>query len=799
MKDWVIGFQQLSLADAGAVGTKNASQGELMKQLSGQGIKVPPGFALSFAAFQHFLSHGGLHDRIAAALSGLREDNPRGIEKKAAQLQQWVMAESFSPQLEQAVTEAYEALRGDSQDLRVAVRSSTTKESFPPKLCAAPQAAVLNVRSVDELLNAIKQVFCSLYHPQAITYRANRGYSQVDTTLSVGIQTMIDTSVSGVMFSTDPDSGFENVIQVSAGYGLGAVVLQDELSPDEYYLYKPSLRKGCHAVLKRSLGRQSTMLVAASETQGGGLTAPLQSVPVEASAAHQFTLADSELEALGRQALIIEQHFGCPVGIKWGKSRVDQQLYIFQAHPEFRPGTKFNAMEDYLLKESGKILASGRAVGRRITSGVVRRVGSIAELQQGPLTPGEILVTDHVAPDWEPLINRGSAFVTERGGRTCHAAIMARELGIPAVVSCEQALDTFQTGDTITVCCAEGGEGHIYHGELAYDIRRNPLTTMPSLPLKMMINTANPDRAFSYIRVPHEGIGLVRMEFIINRMIGIHPKALVDFADLSSDLKSTITRRIRGYASPEEFFVEKVAEGIACLAAMAGDKPVVVRLSDFKSNEYAHLIGGSLYEPNEENPVMGFRGAARYCSIDYKHCFALECRAIRKVRETMGFSNIQLLVPFVRTAGEARQITQLLAAHRLERGRLGLKVLMMCELPVNVLQAERFLEYFDGYSIGTSDLCQFVLGVDRDSSAVSHLFDESHSAVKQLMALAISACKKMGKEVGVCGQGTVDKPLLAQWLCEQEVDFLSVNADCVLDVWQQLASLPEQPVLQEAE
>jgi pyruvate,water dikinase len=665
------------------------------------------------------------------------------------------------------------------------VRSSATAEDLPDASFAGQQETFLNINGLDNIMIAIKEVFASLYNDRAIAYRVHKGFEHADVALSAGIQRMVrsETGAAGVMFSMDTESGFDGVVFITASYGLGETVVQGAVNPDEFYVHKATLEKDRHAVLRRNLGSKLIKMVYGSEASAGK---SVETVDVPEADRSQFCITDEEVMSLARQALIIEKHYGRPMDIEWARDGDDGKLYIVQARPEtVKSRESANMMERYLLKEKGEVLCEGRSIGQRIGAGPVRVIDNLAEMDQ--VQQGDVLVTDMTDPDWEPVMKRAAAIITNRGGRTCHAAIIARELGIPAVVGCGDATERLSSGQDVTVSCAEGDTGMVYAGQLDFDISRNKLDAMPELPFKIMMNVGNPDRAFDFQAYPNAGVGLARLEFIINRMIGVHPKALINYDTLPRDVQQAVKRRVAGYADPVEFYVEKLVEGISSIASAFYPERVIVRMSDFKSNEYAHLIGGSLYEPSEENPMLGFRGASRYISDSFRECFELECRALKKVREEMDLQNVEIMVPFVRTVGEAKQVVELLAENGLKRGENGLKVIMMCELPANALLAEQFLEHFDGFSIGSNDLTQLTLGLDRDSGLIAHLFDERNEAVKVLLSNAIRACKEQGKYIGICGQGPSDHPDFAQWLMEQGIDSVSLNPDSVQETWLFLA------------
>ena len=784
--EYIVWFDQLGMQDVERVGGKNASLGEMISNLANAGVQVPGGFATTADAYREFLAHDGLADRINKALDELNVDDVKALAVCGANIRQWVIETPFPPALEAALAEAYAQLEQKNTGLKVAVRSSATAEDLPDASFAGQQETFLNIQGFAEVKQAVHEVFASLFNDRAISYRVHQGFDHAGVALSAGIQKMVrsETGTAGVMFTLDTESGFRDAVFVTSAYGLGETVVQGAVNPDEFYVHKPTLAANRPAILRRSLGSKLIKMV-----YGDAATTAksVKTVDVAKADRDRFSLSDEEVMNLARQAMIIEEHYQRPMDIEWAKDGDDQQLYIVQARPEtVKSRDASNVMERFLLKEQGKILVEGRAIGQRIGAGRVRIVSGPHEMDK--VEEGDILVTDMTDPDWEPVMKRASAIVTNRGGRTCHAAIIAREMGIAAVVGCGDATELLKDGQEVTVSCAEGDTGFVYEGKLDYELLTNSIEAMPKIPFKIMMNIGNPDRAFGFAALPNEGVGLARLEFIINRMIGIHPKALLEFDSLPSELQATISSRIKGYADPIEFYVEKLVEGIASLAAAFWPKRVIVRLCDFKSNQYENLIGGKLYEPAEENPMLGFRGASRYLSPRFRDCFELECRALKKVRDVMGLDNIEIMVPFVRTVGEAKGVSELLEAKGLVRGQNGLKLIMMCELPANALLADEFLEYFDGFSIGSNDLTQLTLGLDRDSGIVAHLFDERNPAVKKLLSMAINACKKQGKYVGICGQGPSDHPDLARWLMEQGIDSVSLNPDAVLDTWFMLAN-----------
>lgn len=781
MEARVIGLEKLGKHDVERVGGKNASLGEMISHLSNAGVSVPGGFATTADAYREFLETSGLKDKIQAALAELNVDDITALTETGAKIRQWIIDAPLGEALEKEVRTAFTALSSGNPDIAVAVRSSATAEDLPDASFAGQQETFLNIRGIDNVLIAIKEVFASLYNDRAIAYRVHQGFDHDIVALSAGVQRMVrsETGSAGVMFTLDTESGFRDVVFITASYGLGEMVVQGAVNPDEFYLSKPLLNAGKHAVLRRNIGSKHKKMIYSTEGVAGR---SVEIVDVEKPERQKFALNDHELHELAKQALIIEQHYGSPMDIEWAKDGDDGLIYIVQARPEtVKSRQSAGTMERYLLKQKGNVLCEGRSIGQRIGSGKVRVVTNIKDMDK--VQVGDVLVSDMTDPDWEPVMKRASAIVTNRGGRTCHAAIIARELGVPAIVGCGNATEVLKDDQEVTVSCAEGDTGFVYEGALDFEIQRNSIESMPPLSFKIMMNVGNPDRAFDFAQIPNEGIGLARLEFIINRMIGVHPKALLNLDSLPRETRAAVTARTAGYSSPVEFYVEKLVEGISTLAAAFADKPVIVRMSDFKSNEYANLIGGKLYEPEEENPMLGFRGASRYVSDNFRDCFELECRALKKVRDEMGLTNVQIMIPFVRTVNEAKRVIELLAANGLKRGENGLKVIMMCELPTNALLAEQFLEHFDGFSIGSNDLTQLTLGLDRDSGIVSHLFDERDPAVKALLSMAIHACRKAGKYVGICGQGPSDHPDLAKWLMDQGIDSVSLNPDSVLDTW----------------
>ena len=779
--EYVVSLDKLGVHDVEHVGGKNASLGEMISNLAGAGVSVPGGFATTAQAYRDFLEQSGLNDRIHAALDALDVDDVNALAKTGAQIRQWVMDAEFPARLDAEIRTAFAEMSQGNDNMAVAVRSSATAEDLPDASFAGQQETFLNIRGVDNVIRAAKEVFASLFNDRAIAYRVHQGFDHKLVALSAGVQRMVrsETGTAGVMFTLDTESGFRDVVFITGAYGLGETVVQGAVNPDEFYVHKSTLQAGRPAILRRNLGSKAIKMIYGDEAKAGR---SVKTVDVDRADRARFCLSDAEVTELAKQAMIIEQHYQRPMDIEWAKDGDDGKLYIVQARPEtVKSRSSANVMERYLLKEKGTVLVEGRAIGQRIGAGKVRVIHDVSEMDK--VQPGDVLVSDMTDPDWEPVMKRASAIVTNRGGRTCHAAIIARELGIPAVVGCGNATQVLKDGQGVTVSCAEGDTGFIFEGELGFDIKQNSVDAMPELPFKIMMNVGNPDRAFDFAQLPNAGVGLARLEFIINRMIGVHPKALLNYAGLPADLKESVDKRVAGYSDPVGFYVEKLVEGISTLAAAFYPKKVIVRLSDFKSNEYANLIGGKLYEPEEENPMLGFRGASRYISESFRDCFELECRALKRVRDEMGLTNVEIMVPFVRTLGEASQVVDLLAENGLGRGVNGLRVIMMCELPSNALLADEFLEYFDGFSIGSNDLTQLTLGLDRDSGIIAHLFDERNPAVKKLLANAIAACNKAGKYIGICGQGPSDHPDLAKWLMEQGIESVSLNPDSVLETW----------------
>ncbi|ATO33600.1 Phosphoenolpyruvate synthase [Dickeya dianthicola] len=779
----VLWYNQLGMHDVERVGGKNASLGEMITNLSELGVSVPNGFATTAQAFNDFLNQSGINQRIYELLDRTDADDVNQLAKAGAQIRQWVIDTPFQPELEQAIHDAYQQLADGEPDASFAVRSSATAEDMPDASFAGQQETFLNVQGIDAVMVAVKHVFASLFNDRAISYRVHQGYDHRGVALSAGVQRMVrsDLASSGVMFTLDTESGFDQVVFITAAWGLGEMVVQGAVNPDEFYVHKPTLLSGKPSIVRRNMGSKKIRMVYAA-TQEHGKQVRVEDV--EAAQRTCFCLSDDEVQALAHQALLIEKHYGRPMDIEWAKDGHTGKLYIVQARPE-TVRSNGQVMERYHLPASGKVLVEGRAIGHRIGAGEVKIVHDISEMHR--VNAGDVLVTDMTDPDWEPIMKKAAAIVTNRGGRTCHAAIIARELGIPAVVGCGDATERLQNGRKVTVSCAEGDTGYVYQDLLDFTVQSSQVDAMPALPLKIMMNVGNPDRAFDFACLPNEGVGLARLEFIINRMIGVHPRALLEFEQQTPELQREIRVLMQGYDDPVEFYIERLKEGIATLAAAFWPKRVIVRLSDFKSNEYANLLGGARYEPEEENPMLGFRGAGRYVSPDFRACFALECEAVKRVRNGMGLSNVEVMIPFVRTVAQAQAVVAELANQGLKRGENGLKIIMMCEIPSNALLAEEFLQHFDGFSIGSNDMTQLALGLDRDSGVVSELFDERNDAVKALLAMAIRAAKKQGKYVGICGQGPSDHEDFAAWLMDEGIDSLSLNPDTVVQTWLSLA------------
>lgn len=781
--------------DVPVVGGKNASLGEMLSQLGKLGVSVPGGFATTAHAYREFLAQDGLAQRIEGLLAQLDTDDVAALAETGRQVREWIMATPLQPAFREQLEQAWHAMRqahgnGRDEGFAVAVRSSATAEDLPEASFAGQQETFLNVTGLTALFECVHLVFASLYNDRAISYRVHHGFDHADVALSVGVQNMVrsDLGASGVMFTLDTESGFRGVVFITSSWGLGETIVQGAVNPDEFYVWKEGLRQGVRRpVIRRTLGGKAIKMVYGESGSSGERVRTVDVDPVDQ---RRFSLDDADVETLARYALVVEEHYGRPMDIEWGKDGLDGRIYLLQARPETVQSRTGNTLERFNLSGRSRVLAQGRSIGHRIGSGRARIVRDTSQMHR--VEPGDVLVADMTDPDWEPVMKRAAGIVTNRGGRTCHAAIIARELGIPAVVGCGDATQTIPDGAPVTVSCAEGDEGFVYEGQLEFEQQQVKLDELPPAPVKMMMNVGNPDRAFDFAAIPNDGVGLARLEFIINRMIGIHPRAILEHASLEEQLSEVITQQTAGHADAVEFYVTRLSEGIACIAAAFYPKPVIVRLSDFKSNEYANLIGGQLYEPHEENPMLGFRGASRYISRDFRACFELECRALKRVREEMGLTNVELMVPFVRTVDEARQVSELLAANGLGRGENGLKVIMMCELPSNALLAADFLNYFDGFSIGSNDLTQLTLGLDRDAGGeIAGLFDERDPAVRALMKQAIDSCRRAGKYIGICGQGPSDHPDLARWLVEQEISSLSLNPDTVVETWLFLARGPD--------
>jgi pyruvate,water dikinase len=792
---YVASFEQLRMTDVESVGGKNASLGEMISQLAGAGVRVPGGFATTAVAFRDFLKHGveggpSLEKRIADRLASLNVDDVRALAQAGAEIRQWIVDTPFQPRLQQEITEFYQKLVADSaSEVSFAVRSSATAEDLPDASFAGQQETFLNVVGIDNVLEAIKHVFASLYNDRAISYRVHKGFTHAEVALSAGVQRMVrsDCGSSGVMFTIDTESGFKDVVFITSSYGLGETVVQGAVNPDEFYVHKPMLDQGKLPIIRRNIGSKLIKMEFTGEAKAGRSVKTVD-VPIELR--NRYSLNDNEVIELAKYAMIIEKHYGRPMDIEWGKDGRDGKLYILQARPETVKSQQkaTDVQQRFKLKGSGTVLAYGRAIGQKVGAGPVRVIHDPSEMER--VQPGDVLVADMTDPNWEPVMKRASAIVTNRGGRTCHAAIIARELGVPAVVGCGDATEMLKDGTLVTVSCAEGDEGKIYDGLLETEITEVSRGELPPLPLKIMMNVGNPQLAFDFQSIPNGGVGLARLEFIINNNIGVHPKAILEYPNIDPDLKKAVESVARGHASPKAFYVDKLAEGIATIAAAFWPKPVIVRLSDFKSNEYKKLIGGSRYEPDEENPMLGFRGAARYLAQDFAAAFEMECLAMKRVRNEMGLTNVEIMVPFVRTLGQAEKVVALLAKNGLKRGENGLRLIMMCEVPSNAILAEQFLEHFDGFSIGSNDLTQLTLGLDRDSGMelLAADFDERDPAVRSLLSRAISACRAQNKYIGICGQGPSDHPDFAEWLMKEGIASISLNPDTVLDTWQKLAA-----------
>lgn len=788
MTEYVVPLEQLCMEDVGRVGGKNASLGEMLQNLAPLGVAVPSGFATTADAYREFLAHDGLQDQINELLRELDVDDVTALQKTGRQIRDWIMTIPYPPAMEKAIDEAYAALEKEyGAETSYAVRSSATAEDLPDASFAGQQETFLNVSGLDNIKKQIREVFASLFNDRAIAYRDHQGFDHSEVALSAGVQKMVrsDIASAGVAFSLDTESGFRDVVFVTGSYGLGEMVVQGAVNPDEFYVHKETLAAGRPAVLRRTVGQKAIKMV-----YSGDKASPVKTIDVDGNDRLHFCLTDKEVEELSKMVVTIEKHYKRPMDVEWAKDGNDGRIYIVQARPETVQSRSKNIRESYLLKEKGEVLSVGRAIGSKIGQGKVRLLNSLDQMDK--FEAGDVLLTDMTDPDWEPIMKRASAIVTNRGGRTCHAAIIARELGIPAVVGCGDATEKVAEGSQVTVSCAEGDEGNIYSGLLEFEHRVEELDNMPELPVKIMMNVGNPDRAFSFAQLPHKGVGLARLEFIINNMIGIHPKALMNADEMEGEVKQAIIERTTAYGDPVEFYISRIAEGVSTIASAFYPETVIVRMSDFKSNEYANLIGGPLFEPHEENPMIGFRGASRYSSEDFAECFKLEAEAMKRVRDEMGLTNVELMIPFVRTTKEAQSVIDILKENGLERGKNGLRLIMMCELPSNAVLAEDFLEYFDGFSIGSNDMTQLTLGLDRDSALVAESFDERNPAVLKMLDMAIKACRDAGKYVGICGQGPSDHLDLAEWLLERGISSISLNPDTVVSTWQRLADISQK-------
>ena len=783
MEPYVIKLDELGMDDVETVGGKNASLGEMISNLSGLGVTVPGGFATTAAAYRKFLAADGLDQRIHTLLADLDVDDIGALTRAGSSIRGWILESPLPDDLMQEVRQAWDEMSA-GEDITVAVRSSATAEDLPDASFAGQQETFLNIRGFDNMVEAMHQVFASLFNDRAIAYRVHHGFDHSEVALSAGVQTMVrsDVGASGVMFTLDTETGFRDAVLITSSWDLGETVVQGAVNPDEFYVYKPALAAGKHPILRKNLGSKAIKMVYSDNPQPGKTVA---TVEVEEADSLEFSISDDDIVELAKMAVAIEQHYGRPMDIEWGKDGNDGKLYILQARPETVQSRSGTSIQRFTLKDKGKVVITGRSIGHKIGTGTAKVIRSVAEMNR--VQAGDVLVSDMTDPDWEPVMKRASAIVTNRGGRTCHAAIIARELGIPAVVGCGNATETITDGADVTVSCAEGDEGFIYEGRLHFEETSIELDALPEIPVKIMMNVGNPDRAFDFANIPNHGVGLARLEFIINRMIGVHPQALLEYDALDADTRAAVDDQMAGYPDPVEFFVEKLAEGVATIAAAFAPEPVIVRMSDFKSNEYANLIGGDKYEPDEENPMIGFRGAGRYVAEDFRPCFELECRALRRVRNDMGLTNVEIMIPFVRTVQQAKDVVDLMATNGLERGVDGLRIIMMSELPTNALLADQYLEYFDGMSIGSNDMTQLALGLDRDSALVAEYFDERDDAVKALLEMTISACKAQGKYVGICGQGPSDHADLARWLLDQGIESMSLNPDTVIETWMFLA------------
>ena len=783
MEPYVIKLEELGMSDVDTVGGKNASLGEMISNLSSLGVTVPGGFATTAAAYRSFLAADGLDKRINEVLNDLDVDDIGALTQAGAEIRAWILATPLPERLMEEIRSAWDEM-SDGNDISVAVRSSATAEDLPDASFAGQQETFLNVRGIDNLVDALHQVFASLFNDRAIAYREHQGFEHSQVALSAGIQTMVrsDVGTSGVIFTLDTESGFRDAVLITSSYGLGETVVQGAVNPDEFYVYKPALENGHHPILRKNLGGKAIKMVYSDDRRPGKT---VETVNVDDADAHVFSLTDDDIIELAKMAVTIEAHYQRPMDIEWGKDGNDGKLYILQARPETVQSRSGRSIQRFTLKDRSTVISKGRSIGQKIGTGTARIIRSVSEMNR--VQNGDVLVSDMTDPDWEPVMKRAAAIVTNRGGRTCHAAIIARELGIPAVVGCGNATESIEDGTDVTVSCSEGDEGFVYEGKLEFEKTRIELDSLPDIPVKIMMNVGNPDRAFDFANIPHRGVGLARLEFIINRMIGVHPQALLEYDALDDSTRAAVDEQMAGYPDPVRFFVDRLAEGVATIAAAFAPEPVIVRLSDFKSNEYANLIGGERYEPDEENPMLGFRGAARYVADSFRPCFELECAAMRKVRNEMGLKNVQIMIPFVRTVKQAKDVIDLMAENGLERGKDDLKVIMMSELPTNALLADQYLEHFDGMSIGSNDMTQLVLGLDRDSALVAEVFDERDDAVKAMLEMTISACKARGKYVGICGQGPSDHPDLARWLLDQGIESMSLNPDSVIETWMFLA------------
>jgi pyruvate, water dikinase len=784
MTEYVIPFEKLRNKDVSSVGGKNASLGEMISQLAAKGIRVPTGFATTADAFNEFLLHDDLGEKIEKELAGLDTNDVKALAQSGQLVRQWIMSTPFPKDLDHSINESYEQLiKKSAEGSTFAVRSSATAEDLPDASFAGQQESFLNIHGIKNIKQAIKEVFASLYNDRAISYRVHKGFIHKDVAISAGIQQMVrsDMGSSGVMFTIDTESGFTDVVFITASYGLGETVVQGAVNPDEFYVHKPTLAKGNNAIVRRSIGSKKIKMIFSKNTKAGLST---ETIDVETSLSDQFCINDQDIHELARYAVAIESHYKCPMDIEWGKNGLDGKIYILQARPETVKSQNKNVTESFKLKEKGKAIVAGRAVTQKIGIGPVRIVNDPSEMHT--VQPGDVLVADMTDPNWEPVMKRASALVTNRGGRTCHAAIIARELGIPAIVGSVNATELLEDGNIVTVSCSEGETGIVYQGELKYEVTTQEDGDLPSPPVKLMMNVGSPDMAFTFAQIPNNGVGLARLEFVINNMIGIHPKAIINYKAMPSEIQKVIDYRSRGYSSPKDFYINKICEGVATIASAFHPNPVIVRTSDFKSNEYKKLVAGDIYEPDEENPMIGFRGAARYISNEFKDCFALECEAMLKVRNEMGLTNVELMIPFVRTLDEAKLVISIMAENGLKRGENGLRLIMMCEVPSNAILAEEFLNYFDGFSIGSNDLTQLTLGMDRDSGILADGFDERNPAVTKMIEMAINGAVKSNKYIGICGQGPSDHPDFADWLVKKKISSLSLNPDTVISTWKQL-------------